>query len=318
MTDTPNNPWTLDEFVEQLNQSAPLPSEDGRRASAWTPRLVRHYASLKTLSAPERRGRQAYYGEQHLREAQQLTSLQQAGVPSKTAALLMESQNSALLAEADEAAFEANEALNAQTASASFGLAEGFAGFAMTPGLGGSLSEPAEDAGETPWLRTQKIDPSLMSKARVEAEPMASAQAAPRGLVGSRSALSNMGFAAAASGAPTDLGVSAARSADANPAGPGAQNAQASSSRERALELLGDFQRRGGGSLPMVKKIAPNATPHAAPAAGAAKTSGQTQNWRRWSPMEGVEISLREDQWGAQASLEKAFEEWAKKFGGVS
>jgi hypothetical protein len=84
-----NAQWTLDEFVERLNEQAPLPQgEDGRRASAWTPRLVRHYATQKALSAPEKIGRQAYYGPQHLEEARRLTAIQQAGGSTKTAAII--------------------------------------------------------------------------------------------------------------------------------------------------------------------------------------------------------------------------------------
>lgn len=88
----PDTPWTLDEFVEQLNAHVPLDStQDARRAPAWNPRLVRHYTTSKALSAPEKQGRQAFYGPQHLDEARRLTSLQNAGVSAKSVAMLASS-----------------------------------------------------------------------------------------------------------------------------------------------------------------------------------------------------------------------------------
>lgn len=84
-----SSPWTLDEFVEHLNAQVPLDSaQDARRAQAWNPRLVRHYTTSKALSAPEKLGRQAFYGPQHLDEARRLTSLQDAGVSARSVARL--------------------------------------------------------------------------------------------------------------------------------------------------------------------------------------------------------------------------------------
>lgn len=78
--------WGVEEFVEVLNEQAPLKEregEDSRRTNEWNIRLLRHYATEKAISRPLKEGRKAYYTEEHLREIQLLLQSQSMGMSSK-------------------------------------------------------------------------------------------------------------------------------------------------------------------------------------------------------------------------------------------
>lgn len=78
--------WGVEEFVEILNEQAPLKEregEDSRRTNEWNIRLLRHYATEKAISRPLKEGRKAYYTEEHLREIQLLLQSQSMGMSSK-------------------------------------------------------------------------------------------------------------------------------------------------------------------------------------------------------------------------------------------
>lgn len=67
-----------------------LPAARSGRGRELNPRLVRHYTTERLVSAPERRGRQAWYHSRHLLELLALRRLMADGVGGRALALALE------------------------------------------------------------------------------------------------------------------------------------------------------------------------------------------------------------------------------------
>lgn len=83
------NSWTLEELAEQANKLAResgMETSDGRMRGEISPRTIRHYVSEGALPAPERDGKRAFYGPEHLRKILELRAAQSSGISSKALA----------------------------------------------------------------------------------------------------------------------------------------------------------------------------------------------------------------------------------------
>jgi len=336
MTTPSQNPWTLDEFVERLNENAPLPQgDDARRAPAWTARLVRHYASMQAMSPPERRGRQVFYGDQHLEEAKQLTALQNAGASAKTAAWALSNQyqGSARFAPSEMAkglAQEASDTLESaesmQVFSATSADARELADFSGIQSRG-----PEEMNALNGFLSNAVVEgvehaPALVQRGGVRTEnllsrsdgpeSLAPAMTPPFGVEKASPRARALKFGAASIPGPTNAPAASAQSAiDSQARFPASEIEM--TPQQKALSLLNGFQ--GGEPFSRLMKksaISKPAQPLAAKAAvfdgGRASEKAGAMPWKKWEPVGGLDIALREDLWPHEASLRQALAEWAK------
>ena len=92
---SPSTPWTLDELAAKANQalagSEAIDVRDSRLSGQLTPRNIRRLQSEGVINPPQKLGREAYYGQEHLDQLLQARDWMSKGVSASAIPALRES-----------------------------------------------------------------------------------------------------------------------------------------------------------------------------------------------------------------------------------